>query len=110
MAIDDVLRKCVGFEWDEGNILKSWERHRVSASECEQVFFNRPLVAFLDAAHSSDEPRFYALGQTDAVRYIFMVFTVRNNLIRVISARDMSHKERKAFEDYEKDSEIQNGE
>ena len=110
MAIDDVLRKCVGFEWDEGNILKSWERHRVSASECEQAFFNRPIVAFPDVAHSSDEPRFYALGQTDAARYIFIVLTVRNNLIRVISARDMSRKERKAFENYEKDSEIQNGE
>jgi len=110
MANDDVLRKCIGFEWDEGNILKSWERHRVSASECEQVFFNRPLVAFPDVAHSSDETRFYALGRTDAGRHIFVVFTVRNNLIRVISARDMSRKERKAFEDYEKDSEVQNGE
>jgi len=110
MAIGDVLRKCTGFEWDEGNILKNWEGHRVSASECGQVFFNRPLVAFPDVAHSSEEPRFYALGQTDPSRHIFIVFTVRNNLIRVISARDMSRKERKAFEDYEKDSEIQNGE
>lgn len=106
MAIDDVLRKCVGFEWDEGNILKSWERHRVSASECEQVFFNRPLTTFADVAHSSDEPRFYALGQTDSARRIFIVFTVRNSLIRVISARDMSRRERRAFEGDEKDSEV----
>jgi uncharacterized DUF497 family protein len=110
MAIDDVLRKCIGFEWDEGNLLKNWERHRVSASECEQVFFNRPLVALPDVAHSGDESRFYALGQTDTARHIFMVFTVRNNLIRVISARDMNRKERKALERYEEDSEIQNGE
>jgi len=33
-----------GFEWDEGNLLKNWEKHRVSATEIEQVFFNRPLV------------------------------------------------------------------
>lgn len=110
MAINDVLRKCVGFDWDEGNILKNWERHRVSASECEQVFFNRPLVGFPDEAHSSDEPRFYLLGRTDAGRHIFVAFTDRNNLIRVISARDMNRKERKAFEIYEKDSEIQNRE
>jgi uncharacterized protein len=104
MAIDDIVHKCTGFDWDEGNILKNWERHKVSDSECEQVFFNRPLVSFPDVDHSTDEPRFYALGQTDAGRHIFVAFTVRNNLIRVISARDMSRKERKVFEDYEKDS------
>jgi uncharacterized DUF497 family protein len=109
MANDDIVHQCTGFEWDEGNTLKNWERHRVSASECEQVFFNRPLTTVPDVAHSVDEPRFYALGRTDAERHIFVAFTVRNNLIRVISARDMSRKERKAFEDYEKDSEIQNG-
>jgi len=110
MAIDDLLRNCVGFDWDKGNILKNWETHEVSASECEQVFFNRPVVAFPDEAHSSDETRFYVLGRTDAGRQLFVAFTWRNNLIRVISARDMSRKERKAFEDHEKDSEIQNRE
>ena len=98
MEIEEILRKCTGFEWDEGNLLKNWEKHRVSASECEQIFFNRPLVALPDPEHSHVEKRFYALGQTDAARYLFVVFTVRSDLIRVISARDMSRKERKAFE------------
>jgi uncharacterized DUF497 family protein len=98
MESDDILRKCTGFEWDEGNLLKNWGKHRVSASECEQVFFNRPLVSLPDRAHSQVEPRFYALGQTDAARYLFIAFTVRNDLIRVISARDMSRRERKVFE------------
>jgi uncharacterized DUF497 family protein len=99
MEIDEILRECTGFEWDEGNLLKNWEKHRVSASECEQVFFNRPLVTLPDRAHSQVEPRFYALGQTDAARYLFIVFTVRNDLIRVISARDMRRRERKVFEE-----------
>jgi hypothetical protein len=99
MEIDDILRRCTGFEWDEGNLLKNWERHGVSASECEQVFFNRPLVSLPDRAHSDAEPRFYALGQTDVARYLFIAFTVRNDLIRVISARDMSRKERKAYDE-----------
>lgn len=107
MVMEDVLRKCTGFDWDEGNLLKNLERHEVSGAECEQVFFNLPLTAFPDPAHSGDEPRFYVFGRTDGGRKIFIAFTVRNNLIRVISARDMSRKERKAFEDYEKDSEIQ---
>jgi uncharacterized DUF497 family protein len=98
MEIDDILRKCIGFEWDEGNLLKNWEKHKVSGSECEQVFFNRPLVTLPDWAHSHVEPRFYALGQTDAARCLFIAFTVRNDLIRVISARDMSRRERKVFD------------
>jgi uncharacterized protein len=64
----DLLAECVGFDWDEGNLLKNWEKHGVSAFECEQVFFNQPLIAAPDEAHSSAEPRFYALGQTDASR------------------------------------------
>jgi len=87
-----------GFEWDEGNLLKNWEKHRVSASECEQVFFNRPLVAGLDKKHSQQESRYYALGITDARRRLFIVFALRKKLIRVISARDMNKKERKVFE------------
>jgi len=87
-----------GFEWDEGNLLKNWEKHRVSASECEQVFFNRPLVTDQDEAHSKHESRYYALGVTDAGRCLFVVFAVRDGKIRVISARDMSRRERKVFD------------
>ena len=88
-----------GFEWDEGNLLKNWEKHRVSASECEQIFFNRPLVAGADETHSEHEPRYFALGITDAGRRLFTVFTIRQNKIRVISARNMSRKERKVFDE-----------
>jgi len=95
----DPLAECVGFDWDEGNLLKNWEKHGVSAFECEQVFFNRPLIAAPDEAHSSAEPRFYALGQTDASRLLFIAFTIRGRLIRVISARDMSRRERKVLEE-----------
>jgi uncharacterized DUF497 family protein len=88
-----------GFDWDEGNLLKNWEKHRVTASECEQVFFNRPLVAGMDPSHSKTEDRYHALGVTDAGRLLFIVFTVRQNKIRVISARDMNRRERKVFDE-----------
>ena len=89
--------KWEGFDWDEGNLFKNWEKHRVSASECEQVFFNRPLVATTDK-HAAREQRFYALGITDAGRHLFVVFTVRRRRIRVISARNMNRREKKVFE------------
>ncbi|HEX9156385.1 MAG TPA: BrnT family toxin [Syntrophales bacterium] len=94
----DRVAKCTGFDWDEGNLLKNWEKHRVSAVECEQVFFNRPVIVAEDTEHSRQEERMFALGQTDAGRLLFVVFTVRRDLIRVISARDMSKRERKEYE------------
>jgi uncharacterized DUF497 family protein len=93
----DVLQACVGFDWDDGNSRKIWERHGVLTSECEQVFLNRPLVVTDDASHSQQESRYYALGKTDLGRKLFVVFTVRGELIRVISARGMSRGEREVF-------------
>lgn len=86
------------FEWDAGNADKNWIRHRVSQAECEQVFFNRPLVTHEDALHSDDEARFLALGQSDAGRLLFLVYTLRGERVRVISARDMTHREQKEYE------------
>jgi uncharacterized protein len=91
------ISQATGFEWDASTVDKSWRKHLVSASECEQVFFNEPLIAAPDLAHSQQEPRFFMLGQTDAARPLFVVFTLRGTLIRVISARDMSRRERKAY-------------
>ncbi len=92
------LARSSGFDWDEGNVLKNWVKHRVTAAECEQLFFNRPLVVAEDVDHSQAEGRFYALGQTDAGRFLVVVFTFRRTLIRVISARPMTKKERKEYE------------
>ena len=92
------LLACTGFEWDEGNVDKNWLKHKVSDVECEETFFNEPLLMAPDVAHSFREPRFYALGQTDTGRRLFVVFTIRGQLIRVISARDMSRRERKEYE------------
>ncbi len=92
------LASCDGFQWDEWNADKIWDKHQVSRAECEQVFFNEPLVA-KDVDHSQDEPRYFVLGVTDQGRKLFIVFTIRNKLIRVITARDMSKKERRIYDD-----------
>lgn len=92
------LINLTGFDWDESNREKNWEKHGVLAGECEEVFFNLPLLLQPDPAHSQREPRFYVLGHTTAGRRLFIAFTVREDKIRVISARDMSKKERKIYE------------
>lgn len=98
MKLADLIADCVGFEWDEGNLPKIREKHKVSGAECEQMFFNHPLVAARDEEHSGEEDRYYALGHTDMGRLLLVVFTIRKELVRPISARDMSRKERKVYE------------
>jgi uncharacterized protein len=98
MGLHELLNRVSGFQWDAGNIQKNRDTHQVSSAECEQLFFNRPQVAAADPAHSHDEERLFALGRSDRGRFLFVAFTVRNDLIRVISARDMSRKERKVYE------------
>jgi uncharacterized DUF497 family protein len=100
MSIHDQLSGATGFDWDPGNRDKNWLGHSVTTAECEQVFFNEPLVVTADVKHSQDEARFYALGQTSADRRLFVVFTMRGTLVRVISARDMSRKERRIYAGY----------
>ncbi len=99
----NILSKCKGFQWDKGNLDKNWIKHRVSRLEIEQVFFNRPLLVAVDEQHSQGEQRFFALGRTEVGRGLFIVFTVRRDLIRVISARDMSRRERRVYADAEEE-------
>ena len=104
----DIISTCEGFEWDEGNSDKNWSLHQVTDSECEEVFFNLPLLVAPDIKHSQDEPRYYVLGRTDAERWLFIAFVVRNKRIRVISAREMNDREaRKYAERVERDTDLQ---
>ncbi len=82
----------IAFDWDEGNRDKNLE-HDVNSWECEQVFFNEPLVILDDPKHSVAEDRFAAFGQTDAGRTLVIIYTLRKKQLRVISARDMNRKE-----------------
>ena len=93
------LTSIVGFDWDKGDVHKSQNKHDVSAAESEQVFFNQPLMVVEDVQHSQTELRFHAFGVTDSNRQLHITFTVRaeGTLIRVISARNMSLRERKWY-------------
>ncbi|MBI5134989.1 BrnT family toxin [Candidatus Uhrbacteria bacterium] len=87
-----------GFQWDRGNSQKNITKHKVTNEECEQVFFNTPLLIQEDALHSTREHRWYALGKTNIDRLLFVSFTMRRESLRIISARDMSRKERHHYE------------
>ena len=95
---ETILHDIIGFDWDAANKHKNWQKHQVSSSECEEIFFNIPLLLYEDHAHSTHEKRMLALGRTNKDRRLFIVFTIRKQLIRIISARDMHRKERNIYE------------
>jgi uncharacterized DUF497 family protein len=76
------------FDWDNGNVYKT----------IEEVFFNEPLLIVEDYLHSYDECRCIAFGRDNKNSKIMVVFTVRDNRIRVISAREMTKKEKNFYE------------
>ena len=87
-----------GFEWDAGNTSKNVLGHGVSQAEAEEIFFHSPLLFLDDPKHSDAESRFVAHGTTAGGRLLTAAFTVRNRRIRIISVRDMSRKERRAYD------------
>ena len=102
MGEDDPLAACTGFDWDEANVEKNWERHRVTPEEAEDIFFHDPFVMRSDPEHSRREKRYRAMGKTVRDRKLFVAFTIRGTLIRVISARDISRKEDEEYQRHEK--------
>jgi uncharacterized DUF497 family protein len=105
--MDTVYDSFEGFQWDEGNRNKNVIKHNVQNWECEQVFFNQPLLVLDDLGHSAVEERWAAFGRTDSGRLLVIIFTRRGSLLRIISARGMNPKERAYYEEYSgQDSEI----
>jgi len=87
------FEKFAGFQWDQGNSNKNLLKHHVEDWECEQVFFNEPLLILDDPRHSLVEKRWAAFGRTDVGRLLVVIFTRRDKLLRIISAREMNRKE-----------------
>src|SRR3989344_8420673 len=87
-----ILKEVSGFEWDAGNIQKSFVKHEVSNEECEETFFDHNKEIQKDVLHSMDEKRYVLIGQTRKKRLLYIIFTLRKNKVRVISARDINKK------------------
>lgn len=95
------LSQIAGFDWDEGNSRKSADKHAVSQKEAEEVFLDPRLLVLLDEKHGADETRYHAFGSTAAGRRLQVSFTLRQDatLVRVISVRAMSRRERSRYEE-----------
>lgn len=102
----NMLPEPLTFEWDEGNIKKNFVKHNVNNKEAEEAITNKPTFLFVDEGHAEKEKRYGLYGKTDNGRRLSIVFTIRREKIRIISARDMSRRERRAYETIEKNSNI----
>lgn len=86
------------FEWDRGNKEKNFLAHRVTQEECEEAFFDESKRTLRDSLHSRAEKRHILIGRTKKDRLLFIVFTVRRSMVRIISARDLNKKEYSLYE------------
>lgn len=94
-----ILPKPISFEWDKWNIDKNLLKHNVTNIEAEEIFTNSSsLKIFDDSKHSLLEKRFIAHGITYKKRKLTVIFTLRNQKIRIVSARDQNKKERRIYE------------
>jgi uncharacterized DUF497 family protein len=99
LTLDLDFSKVDGFDWDKGNLNKNRLKHNVESTECEEVFFNNPIIILDDTRHSTiKEKRYRIIGISTNGRKIALAVTIRHNKIRVIIARDQSRKERELFE------------
>lgn len=88
----------IAFEWDEGNEEKNWLKHGVRTTEAEECFFDKQKRLAHDRLHTTEfEARSILLGRTRRSRLLTIVFTLRGDRVRVISARDCTPKERRLY-------------
>ncbi len=98
LPFSNIFTDIIGFDWNDGNINKNLIKHNVTWKEAEEIFGNQPLILLEDPKHSSSEPRLAAHGHSNNGRLLTIIFTIRNHKIRIISARDQSHNERRQYE------------
>jgi len=92
------ISKVIEFEWNEGNRDKNWLKHKVFDKEAEEIFGSKVKFVMKDEKHSLKEKRYMIWSKTNKGRKLTVFFTLRKNKVRIISARDMSRKERIAYE------------
>jgi len=86
------------FEWDDEKAAENLTKHGISFSEASTVFADPLSRTILDPLHSEAEERFVVLGQSGLQHALIVVHTYRGNVIRIISARMATSRERKDYE------------
>jgi len=89
----------VSYEWDQEKAATNLEKHGVSFDEAATVFGDPLYIDFYDPDHSHDEHRYLIMGQSTTGRLLIVSYTERDEVVRLISARDVTPAERRAYEE-----------
>ena len=87
------------FEWDDDKAAANLADHQVSFEEAKTVFNDSLYVDFYDPDHSYDEHRYLIVGESRQARLLIVSYTERGDSVRLISAREVTASERKAYEE-----------
>lgn len=96
----------IEFEWDKGNLDKSYAKHGITLKEAEEVFFDERSFVLPDVKHSQKEERFIVVGRSLGGLNLFVVFAFRGKKVRVISARKMHREEVLKYEKLKENTKI----
>jgi len=86
------------FEWDASKATSNLAKHRITFDDASTVFSDEVSLTIADPDNSEGEERWIIFGQSSGNRFLVVSFTDRGNIIRIISAREMTPSERRAYE------------
>ncbi|WP_106627283.1 BrnT family toxin [Selenomonas massiliensis] len=95
----DIKTEIGGFllEWDVEKEKLNRRKHGISFETAGRIFLDTKRIEYYDVLHSMDEDRFVTIGIVDGL--LSVVYTEReNDVLRLISARKATEKERRAYE------------
>jgi uncharacterized DUF497 family protein len=87
------------FEWDEEKAAANLAKHGISFAEAKTVFDDSLYVDFYDPDHSIDEHRYIIIGESQQRRLLIVSYTERDDVVRLISAREVTGSEREIYEE-----------
>jgi uncharacterized protein len=86
------------FEWDKDKAAANLRKHGVSFEEASTVWDDYFNIELFDHGRSFEENRFLMIGESSEKRSLIISFTERENRVRIISARELTPKERRDYE------------
>jgi uncharacterized protein len=87
------------YEWDQQKAKTNLSKHGISFEEAQTVFDDPLYVDFYDPDHSENEDRYIIIGQSSKNRVLLVSYTERGEQIRLISARQVTKQELKAYQE-----------
>jgi len=88
----------MNFDWDPQKAENNFKKHGVSFEEAKTIFDDPLYLDFYDPDHSKNEHRYLIVGRSSQERLLIVSYTERGEKLRLISARQVTQREREIYE------------